>query len=272
MRSHAMASPRVAGAYNPAFSRRVPAFHFVAFAALLRREVRRIVKMAAMIILAPAIMAVIYFLCFALGLGDKRNTAEGEATLLFVVPGLIMLSALLRAAENTSFSLLYAKLEGYVIDQLMAPLGAREAIPAYLLSGAMAGTLSALAVWAGALLLHPMTPAHPIIALGFCIAGFGLLTGLASSKWEHMAAWFTFLFTPVSFMSGLFAPLSAMPEPFAWAIRFNPIFYAVEGFRHGMVGHASQPLWLCGAITGIVAVIVACTAGWLYGKGWRLKT
>lgn len=267
-----------AGAFRPHMRRQVPAFFLQAFKTLLVKEMKRVWKMAAMIIIAPALMAVIYFVCFLFGLGPQRGTPEGDAVLTFLVPGLVMLSILLRAAENTGFSLLYAKIEGHVLDQLMAPIGAREAVLVYAVTGTVAGFVSGLFVWLGSLLLWPQPVAHPLVALGFAVlAGFlmsmcGLLTGLASTKWDHMAAYFTFLFTPLSFLSGVFAPIAGMPPLFAAIVQANPIFYAMDGFRYGMLGAAhSDPALAALVVLGTSALLYALSAR-LYSVGWHMKS
>lgn len=266
-----------AGAFNPGITRQVPAFHWVAFMTLCQRELRRMVKMAAAFLIAPALMAVIYFVCFLFGLGSQRGTPEGDAVLSYLVPGLIMLSVLLRSAENGGFMLLYSKIEGHIIDELMAPVGAREAVPAYLLSGVVAGMASGIVVWIASLFFWPLPVANPVTALGFVLAGSlfmalcGLLCGMASTKWDHITAYFTFLFTPLSFLSGLFAPVDGMPAAFATIVKLNPLYHAMEGFRHGMLGGGSMPwdsaLFLSGAILLLYAL-----AARLYATGWRMKS
>ena len=266
-----------AGAFNPGIRRLVPAFHWVAFLALCRREMRRMVKMAAAFLIAPALMAAIYFLCFLFGLGAQRGTPEGDAVLSYLVPGLIMLSILLRSAENGGFMLLYSKIEGHITDELMAPVGAREAVPAYLLAGVTAGLGSGLVVWIASLFLWPMPVAHPLVAIGFAVAGAlfmalcGLLCGLASTKWDHITAYFTFLFTPLSFLSGLFAPVSAMPDTLAAIVRLNPIYHAMEGFRHGILGGPSVP-WGSGLFLLVSIALLYALAARLYSTGWRMKS
>ncbi|MBP7338737.1 ABC transporter permease [Niveispirillum sp.] len=265
-----------AGAFNPGISRQVPAFHWVAFLTLCRRELRRMVKMAAAFLIAPALMAAIYFVCFLFGLGGQRGTPEGDAVLSYLVPGLIMLSILLRAAENGGFMLLYSKIEGHIIDELMAPIGAREAVPAYLLAGLVAGMGSGLVVWVASLFFWPLPVAHPVAAIGFALAGAllmalcGLLCGMASTKWDHISAYFTFLFTPLSFLSGLFAPVDKMPESFAALVRLNPLYHAMEGFRHGILG-GPMP-WGSALFLAIVIVLLYALAAKLYASGWHMKS
>ncbi|MFV3127555.1 ABC transporter permease [Niveispirillum sp. KHB5.9] len=269
---------RPAGAFNAAIGRQVPSFHWVAFLALCRRELRRMMKMAVAFIVAPALMAIIYFFCFLFGLGPERGTPTGDAVLSYLVPGLIMLSVLLRAAESGGFYLLYSKIEGHIIDELMAPVGAREAVPAYLLAGVTAGLISGLAVWIASLFFWPLPVAHPLTAIGFVLAAAlfmalcGFLCGMASTKWDHISAYFTFLFTPLSFLSGLFAPVDAMPATFAAIVKLNPLYHAMEGFRHGMLGGAAQSPALSALFLGIGIMALLALAVRLYSTGWRMKS
>lgn len=269
---------RPAGAYDPARNRRIGAFHWPGFATLLNRELRRLRKLAAMMVIAPAIMAAIYFACFALGLGVQRGTAAGDQVLTFLVPGLIMLSVLLRAAELNGFSILGSKLDGVMLDQLMAPVGAREVVAAYAVSSTAAGVICGVAIWLVSLLIWPMPVADPLAALAFAALGamsmglIGLLTGIVSDKWDHMAAWFTFIFVPLAFLSGAFAPVEAMPSPLREIAMASPMFYAVDGFRWAMLGTgAHQPPLLSAAILlGVNAALWALAAA-LYARGWRMK-
>lgn len=267
-----------AGAFRPHLNRRIAIFHTQAFLTLCWRELRRMWKMAAAFLIAPALMAIIYFMCFLFGLGPQRGTPEGDAVLTYLVPGLIMLSVLLRGAENVGFSLLYSKIEGHVIDQLMAPVGAREVVPAYLLGGVVAGLGSGMAVWVGSLLIWPLPIANPMIAIVYALAGAlfmslcGLLCGLASTKWDHISAYFTFLFTPLSFLSGLFAPVEGMNPTFATLVKLNPVYHAMDGFRHGMLGTGDQPLWLSATVLAGTIVVLYALAARLYSVGWHMKS
>jgi len=266
-----------AGAFRPDIDRRIGFFHWAGFMTLFRREMKRVRKMTAMVVIAPAFMAMIYFACFAFGLGDQRGTAAGDAVLDHLVPGLVMLSLLLRAAENTSFSLIYSKIEGMVVDQLMAPVGARETVTAYALAGTAAGLISGMAVWLGALLLWPVPVTHPWAVLLFGVLGAlmmalaGLLVGIAGRKWDHLSAAFTFLFMPVSFLSGLFAPVDRMPQAFQMIVQSNPIFYAMDGFRYGILGTSHQDPAVSALILSALCLALFMLAARLYSVGWRLK-
>lgn len=277
MHEPAVPGPRVAGAFNPAINRRIPAFHWAGFLALLARELLRVRKLIAMVVIGPAVMSVIYFLCFAFGLGGQRGTPQGDAVLTFLVPGLIMLSVLLKGAENTSFSLLYSKIEGMVSDQLMSPNTARETVPAYVIAGMLAGLATGIAIWLCTLVLWPLPVAHPPAALLFAGLGAllmalaGFLVGMMAQKWDHMAAAFTFLFMPVSFLSGVFAPIDGMPDWFQAIVLANPVYYAIDGFRWGMLGTAQTDPWVSFAVLALVVAALSAVCTRLYSRGWRMK-
>ncbi|MFM2042009.1 MAG: hypothetical protein RLY86_585 [Pseudomonadota bacterium] len=267
----------VPGAFNPAIDRRIPVFHWAGFLALLSRELLRVRKLLAMVVIGPAVMAVIYFLCFAFGLGDQRGTPAGDAVLTFLVPGLIMLSVLLKAAENPTFSLLYIKIEGVVTDQLMSPLSARETIPAYAIAGTVSGLAAGIGIWLCTLLLWPLAVAHPLVALLFAALGAlvmalaGLLVAIASQKWDHMAAAFTFLFMPISFLSGVFAPIDGMHPALKAVVLANPVYYAIDGFRFGMLGTSQTGPWTSLAVLLLAVAVLYSLTAWLYRTGWRMK-
>lgn len=238
--------------------------NWIGLATLLRRELRRYMKEAWETVAAPAFSALVYFVVFAFALGPDRGTEEGRNLLSFVVPGLIMMTVLLRAAETTAFSLLFDKMEGIISDVLSAPLGATELTVAYSLAGAVSGLATGLATFAAALLIRPEWPAYPLAMLGFAGLGavmfslWGILIGLWGEKWDHMAAAFVFVTVPVTFLSGIFVPVEALPEAMRGLIRVNPVYHAIDGFRFGMLGASDQHPALSAA-----ALALACALLWL---------
>ena len=246
---------------------------------LFVRELRRYFKEALETVLAPAFQALVYFVVLVFALGPDRGTAEGDALLSYAVPGLVLMSVLFRASETTAFSLLLDRMEGIISDVLMAPLGAAEMTAAYALAGAISGLVTGGVVLAGAMLAWPMWPAEPwalpvfaaLSALMMSLAG--VLIGLWCDKWDHLAAAFVFILTPLTFLSGVFAPVDQLPAAVASIIRFNPIFHAIDGFRYGFLGTsagATDPAFSLAVVAGTAAVLGAC-CGVLIHRGYKLK-
>ncbi|HEV7368052.1 ABC transporter permease [Arenibaculum sp.] len=257
--------------------RTVGSVNWIGMRTLLRRELRRYVIDAWETIAAPAFSALIYFLVFAFALGDARGTSQGDAVLAFLLPGLVMLSILLRAAETTSFSLLFDKIEGVISDILGAPLSAAELTACYALAGTAAGVVTGGVTYAAALLIWPVAPVHPWMVVLFGGLGsltlslFGILIGLWGEKWDHLAAAFAFFLMPLIFLSGLFAPVDLLPPLVAGLVRLNPIFHAIDGFRYGFLGTGDQPpLRSAAVLVGSSAVLwFACNH--LIRTGYKLR-
>src|SRR5690242_20218733 len=106
--------------------RTIGRIHWMGFCALFHRELQRYFKEALETVLAPAFQALVYFVILFFALGPERGTVEGDALLSFVVPGLVLMAVLFRAAETTAFSLLFDRMEGMISDVLMAPLSPGE--------------------------------------------------------------------------------------------------------------------------------------------------
>src|SRR6201999_4321515 len=91
--------------------------------------------------------------------------------------------------------------------------------------------------------------AHPWAIVVFGLLGMslhslvGVLVGIWAEKWDQFAAIHTFLLVPLSFLSGVFYPVDALPKAAQVAMVFNPIFHVIDGFRYGMTGTgAGDPL------------------------------
>ncbi|TWB41978.1 ABC transporter permease [Nitrospirillum pindoramense] len=269
--------PPPAGAYRPDRQRHLGRFNTLGFLTLLGREVKRLRKLAMLFLVAPCLSAALYFTVFEFGLGDRRDTPEGDAILAFLVPGLVALSLLTQSVQIPSFSILYAKLEGAILDQLMAPVGAAEMMAAYVLSAMAAGVASGATVWIGFLVFWQAPMADPALVLLFVVLGssmmatFGVLTGLISMKWDHLSAAMTFVFTPLIFLSGLFAPVTSMPAVLRAIVQANPIYYAIEGVRIGFLGQGQDQAALAALVlVGVNGALLAIAATLLH-RGYRLR-
>jgi ABC-2 type transport system permease protein len=248
---------------------------------LFLREMRRYFKEGRDTILAPAFQALVYFVVLVFALGPDRGTDEGEALLSHAVPGLVLMSVLFRSTETTAFSLLYDRMEGIISDVLMAPLGPAETTAAYALAGAASGLVTGGVVLVGAMLAWPISPAHPwalpvFAALSALMMSLtGVLLGLHCEKWDHLAAAFVFVLTPLTVLSGVFVPVDQLPAVVASVIRLNPVFHAIDGFRYGFLGTSTSagavdPALSLAVVAGTAVVLWAC-CGVLIHRGYKLK-
>ena len=99
----------------------------------------------------------------------------------------------------------------------------------------------------------------------------GVLGGLWAQKMDQQAAVTNFVIAPLTLLSGTFYAVSSLPEPFRSIAYVDPVFYIVDGFRHGITGVTEAPL-----LTGLLVVLFAnavlgILCHRLLASGWRLR-
>ena len=251
---------------------------WIATCTLAQRDIMRFLKEWPETVVAPTFSTVLYFAVFALALGPTRETADGAAALDFVLPGLVLFTILIRAAETTGYSIAFDKIEAVIEDVLMSPLRPAEMVLAWAVAGAVTGIITGIPTLIAAVVLFDLPIESPALVLVFgvltaiTLALAGIFIGLWTETWNHASAAFGFVLVPVAFLSGTFAPVSAMPDPVASLVRVNPIYYAIDGFRTGFLGQQAEPVWLGAAI--LLATIAALAGGawWLIRIGYGLKS
>jgi len=103
------------------------------------------------------------------------------------------------------------------------------------------------------------------------LSTLGVVGGVWSEKFDHIAAVTNFIVVPLSFLSGTFYSVDRLPEPWRLLAHFDPFFYMIDGFRSGFIGHGDAPLWLGVAVmTGLNAALLALC--WrMFAIGYKLK-
>lgn len=246
---------------------------------LYLREVQRFAKVAMQTVASPVITSMLFLMVFAVAVGERAQLAGDVDFIAFLVPGLVMMTVLQNAFANTSSSLVVAKVQGNIVDILMPPIG-----PAELLVGMAAGGMTrGIAVGLTAAVVLGLfgglsVPAAPLAALAFLVLGSlalafaGILAGIWANKFDEMAAITNFVIQPLAFLSGTFYSVERLPAPFDTIATLNPFFYAIDGFRYGLIGIADRPV-----MVGLVClVVVNGVLGWLCYRvlksGYRLKS
>ena len=85
---------------------------------LLKKELLRFWRVAFQTVAAPVITGILYLLIFSQVLGDRLEVYEGVNYLVFLIPGLIMMSLLQNSFSNSSSSLIQAKIMGNIYTYL----------------------------------------------------------------------------------------------------------------------------------------------------------
>ncbi|MFB2533153.1 ABC transporter permease [Paracoccus sp. p4-l81] len=262
---------------RPMGSRRFGAVNWLGLRTLAWRETRRFLSVWQQTVLAPLMTAALFLAVFALALGQGRGEVMGVPFLAFLAPGILMMTVIQNAFANTSSSLVIAKVQGNIVDTLMPPLSAGELVAGYLAGACARAMIVALVIGIGMSFLLGQTPAHPVWALCFVVlgsvlmGGLGLIAGVYANKFDQMAAITNFIITPLSFLSGTFYSVQALPPTFQTLTHANPVFYLIDGARYGFVGVSDASPWLGLAVCTAAALIVNLIAWRWLDSGWRMK-
>lgn len=243
---------------------------------LLMKEVRRFMRVPGQTLFSPLISTSLYFLVFGLTPGGTVSATEGVPYLDFIVPGLVLLGTANNAFLNSSSSLFITKIQGTVVDLMVAPLGPAELLIGFISGAMIRGLIVGLATWATTLYFTSIHLVHPLETLAFLLlsayvfAVLGLLAGLWADKFEQINFFPTFVMLPLTFLGGVFYSVQRLPEPFRTISLFNPVVHMVEGLRAGMLG---LPLPQTPGLVILVTLAVGSTAlGYrLLKTGYKLK-
>jgi ABC-2 type transport system permease protein len=257
--------------------RHYSAINWVGLQTLYVKEVRRFMSVATQTILAPMVTTLLFLAVFVLALGHAVDKVAGEPYMAFLAPGLIMMAIAQNAFANTSSSILISKLQGNIVDLLMPPLTALERTIGLAGGGLTRGLIVGLATWVAMLPFVPMSAAHPLFILFHAVMAsllmslIGVLAGVWAEKFDHMAAITNFIVTPAAFLSGTFYSAERLPPLWQGVAHMNPLFYMIDGFRYGFIGHAD------GSLTAGILVLLGANVAllWLihrmFASGFHLK-
>ena len=253
--------------------------NWIGLGVLYQREVQRFLKIATQTLAAPVITSILFLMVFSVAIGERASFAGDIDFVTFLVPGLVMMNVLQNAFANTSSSLVVSKVQGNIVDLLMPPLGPGELLFGLAAAGMTRGLCVGIVTAFVLVFLGGGTlPPHPMIAIGFLILGAfalsfaGILAGIWANKFDELAAITNFVIQPLTFLSGTFYSVDRLPAPFDMIASLNPVFYAIDGFRYGMIGVADRPLmtgFYCLVAVNVVLAILCYKA---LRSGYRLKS
>jgi ABC-2 type transport system permease protein len=250
----------------------------VGFQTLFAKETRRFLRVPGQTLAQPIVTTALYFLVFGYALGGRVREVDGVSYIRFIVPGLMLLGLSQNAFLNTSSSMFIAKMQGTIVDLLVAPLGVVDLLLAFILAAVLRGVLVGGIVWAISALFTGFHVSHPVWVVVFALlvgATFGLIglvVAIWSDKFEQLNIVPTFIITPLTFLGGVFYSANMLPRPWSYVSRVNPVLYMVEGLRYGVVGTSTSSPWLGLAVTGGIAVLSLAIAIWMLATGYKLRS
>ena len=254
---------------------------WTAFYTMLRKDVVRMFRIWVQTFLPSVITSSLYFLIFGTVLGSRIGQMQGVDYMTFVVPGLVMLAIVTNSYANTSFTFFQSKFFARSIDEiLVSPTPPWVMIAGFISGGVVRGVLVGAIVLLVSIFftdLHLAVSNVLIIllfavltALVFSLAG--LVNGIYAKSIDGINLVPTFVLTPLVYLGGVFFSAQSLPVFAQKVMLINPLFYLINGFRHGFLGTSDIPLMVSLSLL-IVMIVVLIAINWYFiRKGLGLKS
>jgi ABC-2 type transport system permease protein len=166
---------------------------------------------------------------------------------------------------------------GNIVFILLPPITYLEFFGAYVIAATVRGLVvgaGVLAVTAGFVDLRLEAPwwalAFALLGAGL-LGALGLLAGIVSDKIDQMAAFQNFVILPMTFLSGVFYSIRALPEVWQAVSHANPFFYMIDGFRYGFFGVSDFAPAASLAVVGASLAAVSWITLLLLKSGYKLR-
>ena len=242
------------------------------------KEVSRFLIVWAQTLLSPLISSLLFLSVLSLAIGNERGSVLGFSFIRFLAPGLIAMSIIEPCFSHSSSSLMIGKIQGNIIDTLLAPLSATEVTLAIILAAVTRSiiiTIISMIVFSFIIEIYIYSFFFIFIFtfLGsFILGALGFIAGLWAEKFDHMATVTNFIITPLSFLSGVFYSVDRLPEFFKLISQINPFFYMIDGFRFGFLGVSDGSINFGLIYLTILSAIMWLISYYLFKIGYKIKS
>lgn len=258
--------------------KKITGINKIGLVTLIKREVFRFLNVYTQTIIAPMVTTLMFYTVFALAFGGLERQIGGISFLAFLGPGLVMMTMVQNAFSNTSSSLVISKVQGNIIDVLMPPLSAIEVFIGFVTGAVLRGLMVGLCTTIVLSIFAPIQIHSVFAIIGFAVLGtymlgsLGIAAGIWSEKFDHIAAVTNFIVTPMTFLSGTFYSVDALPGMWQSIAHFNPFFYMIDGFRYGFIGHADSNIYLGMCILLLCNIGLSILSYRMIKTGYKIKS
>ena len=258
--------------------RRFGLVNWIGLYSLYVKEVSRFLIVWAQTLLSPLVSSLLFLSVLTLALGNDRGNVLGYSFISFLAPGLIVMSIVQQSFSHSVSSLMIGKIQGNIIDTLLAPLSATEVTLAIIFAAVTRGLvilIISIVVFSLIVEIHIYSIFYIFIGafLGtFILGALGFITGLWAEKFDHTATITNFIITPLSFLSGVFYSIERLPDFFQSISKINPFFYIIDICRFGFLGTSDGSIGIGLVYLTILSIIVWLISYYLYKIGYKIKS
>jgi ABC-2 type transport system permease protein len=251
---------------------------FVSYYTILRKGIVRIFRIWPQTLLPSLMTSVLYFAVFGSILGSRIGLIGGVPYILFVVPGLVMLSVITNAYADVATTFFTSKFFSRNIDEiLVSPTPPWIIIAGFVSSGVVRGVIVGCLVLLVSLFFALPSVAHPFIVFLFLVLSSlvfalgGLINGIYAKGFDGISIVPTFVLTPLVYLGGVFYSIKSLPPMWQQVSALNPVFYIINGFRYGFLGFADVSVITCFLVLFTLALILLGINWYFLQKGLGLK-
>ena len=248
------------------------------FYTLIYREVWRFLVLYKQTIMPGIITAALYMVIFGEALGSRIKLENNIDYIIFIIPGLTMMSVIGQSFANSSSSIMQAKYLKFIDDYLIAPVSGFELSMSFIIGAILRGVINGILIILTCALFTSFTIEHYFLSLFFLIVvscafgAIGVIVGIVSKTWDSVGVWGTFVFMPLSMLGGVFWSIDMLPESWAYIALMNPLYWMINGLRYSMLGISEISITFSIIISLLFAIIFTIFASIMFSKGYKIKS
>ncbi|OFI46063.1 ABC transporter permease [Floricoccus penangensis] len=252
--------------------------YFTALKSLAIKETNRYMRIWVQTLVPSVITTSLYFIIFGKMIGGRIGDMGGFSYMEFIVPGLIMMSAITSSYANVSSSFFSQKFQKNIEELLVAPVPTNVIILGFIAGGVGRGIIVGSLVTIVSLLFVPLhvhswfIVVITILMTTVLFSLAGLLNGVFAKSYDDVSIVPTFVLQPLTYLGGVFYAISMLP-PFWQAVsKINPIVYMISGFRYGFLGKTDVPILMSMSILVVFIIVLYSIVWYLINKGKGLRS
>ncbi|MDJ0928642.1 MAG: ABC transporter permease [Gammaproteobacteria bacterium] len=204
----------------------------------------------------------VYLLGLGFGLGRFVGEVEGMAYLTFLASGLVASSAMNTASFEGMYSVFTRMVHQQTYDALLAtPLQVDDIVAGEMLWCGTKAVLAATPILAVATILGAVDDWSALLAIplffliGLCFAGPAVVVAAFAPSYDFFNYYVTLLITPMFIFSGVFYPVSTLPQFAQTIVNVLPLSHAIALVRPLVAGQAPEQVPLHVAVLVTYAVV-----------------
>ena len=259
-------------------TRRFALVNWIGLWTLYKKEVLRFLIVWAQTIFSPLISSLLFLLVLSLAIGSDRGNVLGVSFITFLAPGLISMQIIQQSFSHSSSSFMIGKIQGNIVDILYAPLSPAEVVTSVTLAAVTRSVMIAfISIIIFSFLIDIKIVNYFTLVIftflsSFILGALGIIAGMWSEKFDHMATVTNFIIVPLSFLSGTFYTLDRLPTALQSIGKLNPFFYMIDGFRYSFINQSDGSITVGLIYLSILSITIWFIAYLLYKKGYKLKS